>query len=268
MTNSVIVVSRLIIVLCLLVKPATGQNRVTATGSANYMELANLIFRPDVTGVTINSAVFTGDVQQLGNYTATGTLFNGLPRSGVVMSSGRVVDVKQGSDPNWYFGLSGDGDLTNELKRIGLTGIDTDTFDAAVLVVDVSVQKAMDINIAFVFGSREYGYALSQQSADVFGLFHGGTNIALIGNDPVSVKSINCQTNKNCKNNTNQLGTSLSRYTTTQVATLKLPEGQNQKVKIAVADCRDPMADAVVFLSFWSFQPWNGPKHRLLRVQR
>jgi hypothetical protein len=237
-----------------------------STASTDLKELANLIFRPDVTGVTINLAVFAGDVRQLGNYTAAGTLFNGLPRSGVVMSTGQVVEVKEGGYPFTEFGGPGDDDLTNELKRIGLPDDQAVTVDAAVLVVDVTVSKAVDIDIAYVFGSAEYNYL---QYADVFGLFHGGTNIALIGNDPVSVKTVNCGTTTGIPTRLcDQLidnpwtnSTSLRGYTKTQIATLKLPVGQNQKVKIAVADAfpywGDPFADFVdtaVFVSFRSFQ--------------
>jgi hypothetical protein len=69
--------------------------------------------------VTINGAVFSGDARQLGNYTATGTIFNDLPRSGVVLSSGKVID----------------GELMKVLQDIGLTVDDAETVDAAVLVL-------------------------------------------------------------------------------------------------------------------------------------
>jgi hypothetical protein len=260
MTNSVVVVAHLIIALCLLVKPVTGHYGVTATVSANYTALANLIVRPDVTGLKINGVEFKGSPQQIGSYATMGPLFSGLPRSGVVMSSGRVVNVQEEGIESSGFFSPGDDDLTYELRKIGLTGFDAGTYDAAVLVVDVSVQKAVDIDIAFVFGSNEYlGFDLSKQYADVFGLFHEGTNIALIGNDPVSVKTVNCGANppKNCNQfiNANLLETSLAGYTMTRIVTLKLPVGTNQKVKIAIADAHDDSLDAAVFLSFQTSRP-------------
>jgi hypothetical protein len=265
MTNPVRNIARLIIALCLLVKPAAAQNGVTATESWNYTALANLIFNPDVTGVKINGVEFTGNPQQAGTYATTGNFFNGLPGSGVVMSSGRVVDVQQGGGQSTNFGLSGDSDLTKVLRGSGLSGNAASTYDAAVLVVDVSVPKAVNIDIAFVFGSREYNYPLSMQHADVFGLFQGGTNIALVGDDPVSVKTINCKTNKNCNQfigSSGWEGTSLTGYTQVQVATLELRAGTNQKVKIAVADGGPTefggIGDAAVFLSFQSFRPTPG----------
>jgi hypothetical protein len=265
MSNSVVAVARrFVVALCLLVvvKPATGADGVTATQSADYKALAKLIFNPDVTGVTINDATtFTGDAQQIGTYDATGTFFDSLPRSGVVMSSGKVVEVKERGNPSTNLtGSGGDGGLTNELKRIGLTGNEADTKDAAVLVVDVTVSKAVNIDIAYVFGSDEYRFPPSVQYADVFGLFHGGANIALIGNDPVSVKTVNCGSTppRNCGefigNISPRIGTSLSGFTKTQVVTLKLPVGTNQKVKIVIADAREYDDDAVVFLGFLRFQ--------------
>jgi hypothetical protein len=46
MTKSILIIARLIIALCLLVKPAAGADGVKATASANYMELANLFSIP------------------------------------------------------------------------------------------------------------------------------------------------------------------------------------------------------------------------------
>jgi hypothetical protein len=266
MTTSVV---RLII-LCLLVKPAAAQNGVTAKQSADYTGLAKTIFNPDVTGVTVNDAKFSGDSQQIGTYAATGAFFDGLPRSGVVMSSGKVVNVQQGRNPDWSFAGSGDDDLTNELKRIGLTGNAAFTTDAAVLVVDVTVSKAVDIDIAYIFGSNEYDPGIVIQYADVFGLFQGGTNIALIGNDPVSVLTMNCGSTpkRNCDqfigNPSPRVGTSLPGYTKTQIATLKLPVGTNQKVKIAIADASGYFNDAAVFLGFLRFQlaPTRSPTQK------
>jgi hypothetical protein len=259
MFNSARVLARLIIAaLCLLVKPVTGQ---LITESADYTALANRIFRPDVTGVKINGVEFTGNPQQIGRYKALRDFYvDGLPPYGVVMSSGRVVDVQKGGLPSSNLGLPGDSDLTNELKKIGLTGNAAVTSDAAVLVVDVTVEKAVEIDIAFVFGSREYYFLdLSDQFVDVFGLFHEGTNIARIGNEPVSVKTVNCRTNKNCDQfigNPYEVHTNLTGYTKMQVATLKLPTGQNQKVKIAVADGgpTSGFGDTVVFLSIEGFR--------------
>jgi hypothetical protein len=267
-SSAVIVVACLIIALCLLVKPVTGQDEVTATESADYKELAKSILRPDVTGVTINSVVFTGDARQIGTYAATGTIFDGLPRSGVVMSSGKVTDVKTAGIPDTNLNRPGDVDLSKVLQNIGLTGIARDTYDAAVLVVDLAVEKAVDIDIAYVFGSAEYFWpSPTRQYADVFGLFHGDLNVALIGqnNDPVSVQNLNCKTTpqRNCnqltENPSPYVGTSLDGYTKKQIATLKLLVGTNQKVKIAIADARSKGDDAAVFLSFQGFRPTLAP---------
>jgi hypothetical protein len=272
MPNPVRVIARLVIALCLLVQPATGADGVTATestASTDFKELAKSIFRPDVTGVTIDGVAFTGDARAIGTYVATGTFFGGLPRSGGVMSSGKVVDVQQGSIPNTLFQTAGDANLSKVLEDIGLT---TATYDAAVLVVDITVPKAVDIDIAYVFGSREYLYGISLQYFDVFGLFHGGGNVARIGNgkDPVSVKTVNCGTTRttptrNCDqfvvNQPNPIGTSLRGYTKTQIATLKLPVGTNQ-VKIAIADAEGPYDDSAVFLSFLSLTPTRSPTQK------
>jgi PT repeat len=273
MSNSVVVVARLIIVaLCLLVKPVSGQSGgVTAGDSADYMGLAKSILRPDVTGVTINSVVFTGDARQIGNYYVTGSFFDGLPRTGVVLSTGKVINVRQGGSPSFSFGTAGDTNLSNELKKIGLTGQDALTYDAAVLVVDVTVSRAVDIDIAYVFGSREHAWDIGYKKPDVFGLFHRGSNVALIGknNDPVSVKTVvSCDTipPKNCdqfiSNSPLRVGTSLGGYTKMQIATLKLPVGTNQRVKIAIADGSGNVDDSAVFASFLRLTPTRSPTQK------
>jgi hypothetical protein len=123
-----------------------------------------------------------------------------------------------------------------------------------VLVVHVTVLQAVDIEIAYVFGSFEYNSWI--QDADAFGLFHNGVNIALIGNDPVSLSTVNCNPFyplRNCAqfiDNPNWKRTSLTGYTKTQVATLKLAAKRNQKVKIAVADAQNEGLDTAMFASF------------------
>jgi hypothetical protein len=267
MSKSVLIVARLMVVaLCLVVvKPAAGTDKgVTATQSTEYMKLAKSILQPDVTGVTINSAVFRGDPRQIGTYDITGTFFNGLPKSGVVMSSGNVVDVRQGGSPDLAFNGPGDDDLTKVLKSIDYQA---NTEDAAVLLVNITVPKAVDIGIAYVFGSAEYSYAVEAQYSDGFGLFQGDLNVARIGNDPVSVKTVNCGStdtipNRNCdqlSENPGRVGTSLHGYTKMQIATLKLPVGTNQEVKIAVADARSYRSDSAVFVSFLSSSLTRSP---------
>jgi uncharacterized protein YrrD len=244
--------------------PTVATGGVTGTQSADYMALAKNILRPDVTGVTINDVKFTGNAAQIGTYSATGTFFGGLPRSGVVLSSGNVVDVNDVRSSSSFDGPGYD-DLSKVLQGIGLTGSATSTYDAAVLVVDVTVSKAVDIGIAYVFGSTEYKYTLDSQSADVFGFFQGDTNIALIGNRPVSIATVNCGYTRprNCEQFiANQSPNGFSGYTKSQIATLKLPAGANQKVTVAIADSWGFDDDTAVFLSFMSLTPSRSPTRK------
>jgi hypothetical protein len=84
---------------------------------------------------------------------------------------------------------------------------------------------------------------------------------------------VNCDSTpkRNCdkfiNNPSPRVGTSLAGYTTMQIATLKLPVGQNQKVKIAIADAVGTGDDAAVFLGFLSFQlaPTQSPTQKPTR---
>jgi hypothetical protein len=238
-----------------LVKPTTGLNAVTATVNPDAMMMSDLIFNPGATGVTIKSAVFVGDVHnQMGNYT-TANLFKDLPNKGVILSSGNVAGVREGVGISLGLNQGGDADLTTEVRKIDANYL---TLDAAVLVIDVEVAADVDINVAYVFGSQEYP---TPPDIDIFGLFLDGVNVALIGGEPVSTKTVYCDNNglgsggSKCDqyiNNPSRLGSSLRGWTRTQILTLSLATGI-RTVKVAVADGTRSTGrdlDSVVFLAF------------------
>jgi hypothetical protein len=238
------------LLLSFLIQSATGQDSVKGTQSADKTLLGELILKPSVTGVIINSVSLTGDPKQVGTYEKTGNLFPGLPSTGVVLSSGSVANVEEGKLPNTSFGNDGDADLERELKLLD-SGVVTK--DAAVLVFDVDVTTAVDITVAYVFGSNN-NPASNAEYPDAFGLFVEDTNVALIGGKIVSLRCIGANCNE-FNDNSAGVGTSLAYYTKMQTVTLNLPVGASQKLKIAVVDgsvTSDSTQDGVVFLSFLS----------------
>jgi hypothetical protein len=247
-----------LLLLSFLVKPVPAQD-VIAAMSDNATELAALILKPGASGVAIVKAELVGNAAQFGTYAYVGNMFRKLPSTGVVLSSGKVVDVSTAVfAPNTEFDNSvGDADLDKELKKINANYA---SLDAAVLLIQVKVSRPVAVSMAFVFGSYDlpiYGFTAFP---DIFGLFLDGTNVALMGDKPVSVATVYCDANGgvNCDQlvtNGNRVGTSLTGYTKTQTTTLNLSTGIHE-IKVAVADgglitdVPNRAADGAVFLSF------------------
>jgi hypothetical protein len=256
----------------LLIETAVGQPGVIAAARADAMEQAILLLNPYKSGVEILKAELQGNAAQHGVYLQVGGLFQGLPSTGIVLSSGKVEEVKFGGPnfaPDTEFGGPNDADLDTLLKTINPA---YSSLDAAVLSIQVKVSRPVTIKIAYVFGSVDFFWYVYVQNQitfypDIFGLFLNNKNVALIGGAAVSAATIYCINGvgpggPNCDQLISNFdpklpailaGTSLPYYTTTQVATLDLPVGTHQ-LKVTVADGTNVgtnrISDAAVFLSF------------------
>jgi hypothetical protein len=267
MRRSFLVAAGLAVLLALSIETVVGQPGVIAAATGDAMEQATLLVNPAESGVQILNPELTGNAAQRGVYAQVGGLFKGLPSTGIVLSSGKVEQVKfDGAFPGTEFGGLGDTDLDTALKAINLA---YSSLDASVLSFQVKVSRPVSIKVAYVFGSMDF-YASAffpppTPFPDIFGLFLNNKNVALIGGKAVSTASIYCfQGGLNCdelisnynpQSGSGKAGTSLSFYTKTQVVTLDLPVGTHQ-LKVAVADGTNDgtnnYADAAVFLSFVS----------------
>jgi hypothetical protein len=257
MNRSCLPIRCVLLLLSVLVKPAPGD--VIASPGKSAKELAEIMFAPGTSGVTVVDASFVvGQSAQFGTFAQF--QFQKLPNTGLVLSSGEVVNVKAGAKPSSNMNGAGDVDLDKVLTKINSK---YSSLDAAALLVTVHVSKPVDITLAYVFGSRDFpndSVGGDTPWPDVFGLFLNGKNVALIGGIPVSVATVYCDVNDvkggiNCLqyiDNIAEQGTSLVGFTKTQMTTLNLPKGTHQ-IKVAVADGTvdtNRNADAVVFMSF------------------
>jgi hypothetical protein len=251
-------VSLAAIAVALSIEAAVGQPGVIATARNDAKELATLLVNPVESGVEILDPELKGNDVQHGVYAQTGDLFQGLPSTGIVLSSGKVEDVKFGViNPNTDLAGLGDTDLDTLVQTINPA---YSSLDAAALSFQVKVSRPVTIQVSYVFGSGDFYFAGPATSVpDNFGLFLNNKNVALIGGKAVSTATIYCRqggsncnqlfANYNAFQNTALAGTSLTFYTTTQVVTLDLPVGTHQ-LKVAVADGNTRGGDAAVFLSF------------------
>jgi hypothetical protein len=256
--------------LCSLsIETAVGQPGVIAAATGDAKELATLLVNPAESGLEILNPELKGNAAQHGVYAQAGDFFKGLPSTGIVLSSGKVEEVRFGSVdfPDTSFNGPGDTDLDTALKAISQT---YSSLDAAVLSMQVRVSRPVTIKFSYVFGSADFFFDNDvfpppTSFPDIFGLFLNNKNVALIGGTAVSTANIRCFggglncdqriSNLRPDQNTAVAGTSLIFFTKTQVVTLDLPLGTHQ-LKVAVADGTNDgtidSRDAAVFLSFVS----------------
>jgi hypothetical protein len=268
MRRSFLIATSLAVLLALLIETVAGQPGVIAAARDDAMEQATLLLNPAESGVQILNPELKGNAAQHGVYAQVGGLFKGLPSTGIVLSSGKVEEVKFGGpnfNPSTNFRGPDDPDLATVLKAINPV---YSSLDAAVLSFQVKVSRPVSIKVSYVFGSLNFYSAVfsapPNSAPDIFGLFLNNKNVALIGGTAVSTATIYCTSGgSNCdqlilnydvNNDAAVAGTSLSFYTKTQVVTLDLPVGTHQ-LKVAVSDgstSSNGGGDAAVFLSFVS----------------
>jgi hypothetical protein len=250
----------------LSIKTAVGQPGVIAAATGDAKELATLLVNPAESGLEILNPELKGNAVQHGVYAQVGDFFKGLPSTGIVLSSGKVEDVRFGvAFPSVGFPDSlGDTDLDTTLRMIDQA---YSSLDAAGLSIQVKVSRPVTIKVSYVFGSADFRFYVGNPppipSPDIFGLFLNNKNVALIGGKAVSTATIYCTgggsncdqliPNYDAVKDTAAAGTSLPFFTKTQVVTLDLPMGTHH-LKVAVADGTndgtDRFGDAAVFLGF------------------
>jgi len=140
-------------------------------------------------GVTIvpGSASYAGSPQAAGVFAFTGDHDVMGISSGVILSSGRIIDVV---GPNTSPGITTAFDLPGDPDLTALAGFETN--DAAILEFQFTVPEGADmVYFEYVFGSEEYNEYVYSMFNDVFGFWLNGVNYALVEGDPVSVNAIN-----------------------------------------------------------------------------
>jgi hypothetical protein len=240
----------------------------TATGTITSDDLDDLVIKILGSGVKLkNRPNFTGDSQAAGIFSDL-DLSNSIGiNSGIVMSTGKVDDIK-GSSTNkntgttTVFGTKGDTDLD--------TLINSSTNDAVVLEFDV-VPNANFLSFNYVFASEEYTEYVNTQFNDVFAFFvadslNNRKNIAVIPNTEtaISVNNVNLSENANFYRNnptdnsttTSPFKTELDGFTTVLTAVVQdvKPE-ETYRFKLAIADAGDSGVDSAVFISSFNSLP-------------
>jgi hypothetical protein len=223
-------------------------------GSLDANALANLLVAGGG-GITIDSATYTGASGASGTYSG-GAGIVGID-NGILLTSGAVGNVVGPNDASGQTtnnGLAGDTALTT------LSG--DPTFDASILEITFT-PTGNSVEFSYVFGSEEYLEFVNAGVNDVFGFFVNGTNFALIPSTttPVSIDTVNTGSNSGFfVNNTDaHLNTQLDGLTTVLSFVAPVNAGQQNTLRLGIADGGDRILDSAVFIKAGSFQVCGDP---------
>jgi predicted ribosomally synthesized peptide with SipW-like signal peptide len=232
-------------------------------------DLASILF-PGGSGLSIDSATYTGADAAVGEFAGAGSVF-GI-ESGVILSSGLVGNIEGPSNDadgiEEIHGEYGDEDLT------AIADTSNETYDAAVLEFDFEVPQDVDtVGFRFVFGSDEYNEFAPGGTGnlfnDVFGFFlnpddtqqPGDENIATLPNgDPISINTINQQDNSNLFNNNDPSDTSTpfateaDGFSDVLEVEADVNSGETNTLKLAIADESDLELDSWVLIEAGSLE--------------
>lgn len=204
------------------------------------------------TGVNISNVSYTGANVAVGTFAgATGVL--GFDE-GIILSSGNIASVPGPNNTNSVTtanGRPGHPDLTL------LAGYAT--YDAAILEFDF-VPDGDTIYFEYVFASDEYDEWVGSGFNDVFAFYVNGTNYATVGDPPVpvSINTINGGYSSIPASHPElfrpnyygsaTLDTQMDGLTVTLVFQAPVVNGENNHLRLAIADASDLYWDSNVFI--------------------
>ncbi len=232
---------------------ATG-SELTYQTNASALNMAQTIFG---NGVTVVSASYTGDNQSSAIY-SNGQLAPGVvpSDSGVILSTGRARDfTNSNGDPNR------DPDTTTNTNGIdnnaafdALAG--TDTYDASWLDVTF-VPTGNLLTMSFVFASEEYPEYSGSIFNDVVGIWVNGSLVPLtVGNGQAGVGNLNQSQNSNLfvSNVNDDYNTEMDGFTVKLTLNIPVLAGQNNTIRIGIADVADYKYDSNLLIAADSAQ--------------
>jgi CSLREA domain-containing protein len=205
-----------------------------------------------------SNVTYVGATRATGSFTG-GTAIIGFD-SGVLLTSGAVQNVV---GPNISNSISGSNGLPGDAS---LNTITPNTMDASVLEFDF-VPSANTVTFQYVFASDEYNEFVYSFN-DVFAFFLNGVNVALIPSSttPVSINTVNGGNpfgtnpsnpqffrNNSLTDGGGFINTEMDGLTTVFTVTATVTPGQNNHIKLAIADAVDTSVDSAVFIKSNSF---------------
>ncbi|MBV6484091.1 MAG: hypothetical protein KFKLKKLM_00574 [Flavobacteriales bacterium] len=265
------------IVLSILTIISNGQITVTNTAPFNNPTyLVNNILLGN--GVSASNITFAGQSAQLGFFYngILGTPNLGID-SGIVISTGNVIDIpKGGSQPSTgQYSGPGDPDLLAIARSVTSNpdaGNITSTNDRAFLEFDFT-PVGDTVEFRFVFASEEYTSWINSVYNDIFAFFvsgpgisgpyaspaafpNGAINVATVPgtSTPITISSIHPGLNSSYYvSNPSGTNNDFNGFTTPMTIKFYVQCGGTYHFKIAIADCEDDYLDTGVFIEAGSF---------------
>lgn len=224
--------------------------------SASALQMAQTIFGA---GVTIVSASYTGQSNQVGIYSGADTTSPGVAPSdsGLILSTGKVADFTQGAgDANLYPNTSTDYGTAGDAMLSQVSG--QTTFDAAVFSATF-VPTGDVLTMQIVWSSEEYLEFVHQGFNDAFAIWVNGVPAALtVGTGDITIDNINTVSNENLyvdnPHTSNTYNTEMDGFTV--ALTLKVPvnRGVQNTFRMAIGDAGDGIYDSTVLIAADSVQ--------------
>lgn len=222
---------------------------------ASAMEMADAMFGD---GMTILKATYQGDKASSGIYSDGDEVAPDVTPSdtGVILSSGKAKDftnssgesnTSAGTSTNTS-GIDGDPDMN------AVAGFST--YDAA-LFKAVFIPEGDTLTMQFVFSSEEYLEYVGSGFNDAVGVWVNGVKAELtVGDGDVSINNINTTSNENLyvDNAGDQYNTEMDGFTITLTIKAPVIAGEENTIKIGIADAGDAVYDSNLLIAGNSIQ--------------
>lgn len=233
---------------------ATGEE-LPINENATAFQMASTLFG---SGVSVNSATYTGWSQSSGIYTNGDAVAPGVTPSdtGVILSTGRASDITQSSgDPNRLgntstntSGPSNDPDFNAVAGFYG-------TRDASFLEVNFTPTTDV-LTMQFTFASEEYPEYTGSVFNDIFGVWVNGALVTSPVVNVTQINSVNQGANATLFNDNtgDDFNTEMDGFTVTLTLVMAVNINQPNTIKFGIADVADSSYDSNVLIAAGSIQ--------------
>lgn len=221
-----------------------------------------IVGTPTLSSQPGQSGVFTNFSS--GPYTQTGGASGSYSlASGIILTTG----IASGAEGNYIGGPSFDASGRGDAMLSAISG--SPTFDADVLTIKFTAANPT-LGLNFVFASSEYPEFVGSTPADPVGIWVNGTNVALVPGTatPISVNSINANTNSNYFTQYSTPGTPFNYGGATTVFTARtnVSTSSVNTIRFAIADAGDGLLDSALLIQSGSVEAVPEPSTWLLSV--
>lgn len=223
--------------------------------NATALEMAETIFGG---GVEVTGASYTGDWRSSAIYSGGDSIAPGATPgdTGIILSTGRADRYTNSSgDPNRSSSQSTNTSGENNNSEFNAAA-GTNTYDASYL--DVSFIPDGDfITMQFIFASDEYPEYTDSIYQDFVGVWINGEFVDVeFGNGDADPGNINAGTNENLylDNTGDDYNTEMDGLTVTMTLTIPVNAGEENDIRIGIADVSDSSYDSSLLIAANSVQ--------------